>query len=115
MEVKINVNNPGSKLKAGMFAKVKVITATHNNIVKIPSDAVINRFGEQYVFTVDRSEPGNPVARKQVIVPGITIDGMMEVQSGIAPDEEIVIKGQTLLSDGARINIIEHDAPLSAN
>jgi multidrug efflux pump subunit AcrA (membrane-fusion protein) len=115
MEVKVNVNNTSSKIKAGMFAKVKVITATHNNIVKIPSEAVVNRFGEQYVFVVDRSDPGNPIARKQVIVPGIVIDGVMEVQSGLAANDDIVIKGQTLLSDGARINIIEHDTPLSAN
>ncbi|MDR0597751.1 MAG: efflux RND transporter periplasmic adaptor subunit, partial [Treponema sp.] len=34
MEVRVNVDNPGSKLKAGMFAKVRVITNARNNIVK---------------------------------------------------------------------------------
>ena len=114
MEVKVNVNNDGSKLKAGMFAKVKIITERKENIVKIPASAVINRFGEQYVFTVDRTEADNPVARRKVIVQGILIDGVMEVQ-GIAPDEEIVIRGHTLLSDGARVNVVEQTATLSAN
>jgi multidrug efflux pump subunit AcrA (membrane-fusion protein) len=115
MEIRINVNNVNSKLKAGMFAKVRIITDRKNNIVKIPSSAMISRFGEQYVFTVDRSDPGAPVARKKLIVPGILIDGVLEIEQGLAADEEIVVRGQTLLEDGSRINIIEQTAPLGAN
>jgi multidrug efflux pump subunit AcrA (membrane-fusion protein) len=33
MEVRVNVNNAGSKLKAGMFAKVRIITERKENIV----------------------------------------------------------------------------------
>jgi len=114
MEVKVNVNNAGSKLKAGMFAKVRVITESKNNIVKIPASAVINRFGEQYVFTVDRSNEENHVVQRRVIVPGILIDGVMEIQQGISADEEIVVRGQTLLSDGARVNVVEQTAPIGS-
>jgi multidrug efflux pump subunit AcrA (membrane-fusion protein) len=112
MEVKVNVNNAGAKLKAGMFAKVRIITERKENIVKIPAAAALNRFGEQYVFAVDRGGAEGPVARKKPIVPGITIDGVMEVQRGISPNEELVVRGQTLLEDGSRINIIEQLAPL---
>jgi len=115
MEVKVNVSNAGSRVRAGMFAKVRVITERKENIVKIPASAVINRFGEQYVFSVDRSNAENPVVRRRVIVPGILIDGVMEVQNGLEPDEEIVIRGQTLLTDGAKVNIVERTAPISAN
>jgi len=115
MEVKVNVNNDGSKLKAGMFAKVRIITESKENIVKIPASAVINRFGEQYVFTIDRSDAENLVVRRRVIIPGIVIDGMMEVQSGLMPNEEIVIRGQTLLTDGVKVNIVEQVAPLGFN
>ncbi|MDR0583124.1 MAG: efflux RND transporter periplasmic adaptor subunit [Treponema sp.] len=114
MEVRINVNNAGSKLKAGMFAKVRIITERKENIVKIPSSALINRFGEQYVFIVDRSNPAGPVARKKVIVPGILIDGALEVQQGLSPNDEVIIRGQTLLEDGARVNIIDQVNPLNA-
>jgi len=114
MEVKINVNNAGSKLKAGMFAKVRIITESKNNIVKIPASAVVNRFGEQYVFSVDRTNADNPVAVKRVITPGILIDGVMEIQEGLSADEEIVIRGQTLLSDGTRVNIVEQTAPIGS-
>ena len=115
MEVRVNVNNAGSKLKAGMFAKVRIITERKENIVKIPASALVNRFGEQYVFAIDRAGPEGPVARRKMVVPGILIDGVLEIQRGIAPNEEIIIRGQTLLEDGARINVVEQVAPLSAN
>jgi len=116
MEIRVNVNNPGSKLKQGMFAKVRIITEQKNNIVKIPVSAAVSRFGEQYVFVVakDPEKPDITIVKKRNIVPGITIDGIMEVQDGLAADEEIVIRGQTLLDEGSRINVIERIAPLSA-
>jgi len=114
MEVRINVSNAGSKLKAGMFAKVKIITERKNNIVKIPASAVINRFGERYVFAVDNSNPENPIAQKRPIVQGILIDGVLEVSEGLAVEEEIIIRGMSLLEDGSRVNIIERLAPLGA-
>ena len=153
MEVRVNVNNAGSKLKAGMFAKVRIITERKDSIVKIPSSALISRFGEEYVFvaeelppqeaemvkageevkqgffaklfgkkeeTVDAQEvkteaPKQYAAKKRIVRPGILIDGVLEIQQGLAPNEEIVVRGQTLLEDGSRINIIEQFAPLSAN
>ena len=113
MEIRVSVENQGSRLKAGMFAKVRVITEQKQDVVKIPVSAVINRFGEQYVFVVDESDPSVPVARKRVIVPGISIDGVLEVPQGLAPNEEVVVRGQTLLEDGSRINIVERLAPLA--
>jgi len=115
MEIRVGIENPGDRLKAGMFAKVRIITETKEGVVKIPASAVVNRFGEQYVFSVDKTNPQAPVARKRVIVPGIVIDGVMEVRQGIAPNEEIVIRGQTLLEEGSRVNIIERLSPLGAN
>ncbi|MDR1175794.1 MAG: efflux RND transporter periplasmic adaptor subunit [Treponema sp.] len=117
MEVRVNVDNPGSRLKSGMFAKVRIITERKNNIVKIPAGTLIERLGEEYVFTVeaDPENAGGFVARKTIIKPGIVIDGVMEVQEGLNTDAEIVVRGQTLLTDDARINIIEKVPPLAAN
>jgi multidrug efflux pump subunit AcrA (membrane-fusion protein) len=115
MEIKVAVENPGGRLKAGMFAKVRIITETKQNIVKIPASAMVSRFGELYVFGIDASDPAAPVARKKIVVPGIAIDGVLEIRQGLTPNEEIVIRGQTMIDDGSRINIIEQIAPLSAN
>jgi RND family efflux transporter MFP subunit len=117
MEVRINVDNPGSKLKAGMFAKVRIITEAKSSIVKIPGNALIQRSGENYVFTVatDPTDPAFRIARRQSVVPGILVDGVLEIQSGLNPNQEIIVRGQTFLEDGSRINVVEQVAPLSAN
>lgn len=117
MEVKVNVENPGSRLKAGMFAKVRIITEEKAGIVKIPSSALIQRFGEEYVFAVeaDPENPENHIARRKIVRPGILIDGVLEIAEGLAPDDEVVVRGQTLLEEGARVNVIDRVQPLSAN
>jgi multidrug efflux pump subunit AcrA (membrane-fusion protein) len=117
MEVKVNVENPGSRLKAGMFAKVRVITERKENIVKIPSGAMIQRFGEDYVFTVetDPTDPAFQVARRKTVVPGILVDGVLEIRQGLLPNEEVVVRGHTLLDDGSRINVVDQVTPLSVN
>jgi multidrug efflux pump subunit AcrA (membrane-fusion protein) len=115
MEIRVGVENPGSRLKAGMFAKVRIITESKEDIVKIPASAMVNRFGEQYVFAIDSGDPAMPVARKKIVISGILIDGVMEVRQGLMPGDEVVVRGQTLLEDGSRVNIIERLAPLNAN
>jgi multidrug efflux pump subunit AcrA (membrane-fusion protein) len=141
MDVKVNVDNPGSKLKAGMFAKVKVITEQKDNIVKIPSQALLQRFGDNYVFVVEeipaevqaaekkeepkkkfqlpfgkKKEEAEPeaaqpsiqyAARKRIITPGILIDQILEIPEGLKAGEEVIVRGQTLLDDGARINVVD--------
>jgi len=125
MEVRVNVNDSNSKLKPGMFAKVRVITERKNNIVKIPASSVLNRFGEQYVYVVEKAEEEIKekteaeenakekfIVKKRIITPGILIDGVIEIVNGLEPNEEVVVRGQTLLDDGSRVNVIERVAPI---
>jgi multidrug efflux pump subunit AcrA (membrane-fusion protein) len=116
MEVKVSVDNAGSRLKAGMFTKVRVVTEKKDSIVKIPAAAMQERFGENYVFTVaaNPADPNSYVAKRTPVVPGILIDGVLEVRQGLSPNDEIVIRGQSLLEDGSRINVIDRVAPPGA-
>ncbi|MDR0730261.1 MAG: efflux RND transporter periplasmic adaptor subunit [Treponema sp.] len=116
MEVRVNVDNPESKLKTGMFAKVRLITEIKEGVVKIPANALVQRFGENFVFVVEplNSGEGGFVARRRDITPGILIDGVLEIQAGLEPRDEVIVRGQTLLQDGARVNIIERIPPLGA-
>ena len=116
MEVRLDVYGDGARLKSGMFAKVRVITENKQNVVKIPATAVVKRFGESYVFVVetDPVDPAFRVARKRAVVSGILIDDKLEVASGLAAGEEIIVRGQTLLEDGTRVNVVERVAPLGA-
>jgi len=115
MGIRVGVQDPSRKLKSGMFATVRIIVEEKDNVVKIPASAVINRFGEQFVFAVDMQNPAEPVVRRKIIVPGIAIDGIVEITQGLAPNEEVVIRGQSLLEDGSRVNIIDRLPPVGSN
>jgi multidrug efflux pump subunit AcrA (membrane-fusion protein) len=116
MEIRVNVENRDSKLKAGMFAKVRLITDVKDNIVKVPANALVERFGESFVFIVepDYDNGEGSVARRRNISSGILIDGVLEITEGLSPTDEIIVRGQTLLQDGAKVNIIERLPPLTA-
>jgi multidrug efflux pump subunit AcrA (membrane-fusion protein) len=114
MEVRLSLVRPDPSIKAGMFAKLKVITQDKPDIVKIPANAVVRRFGENYVFALE-PDPENPertLARRRLVVPGILIDDKLEIREGLKAGEEIVVRGQTLLEDGSPVNVVERLAPL---
>jgi multidrug efflux pump subunit AcrA (membrane-fusion protein) len=115
METRVAVQNHGGRLRSGMFAQVRIITEERPNVVQIPSAAMLTRFGEQFIFVVDNSDPEAPVARRREVVPGIMIDGVMEVTQGLSAGEEVVMRGQTIIYDGARINIVERTPPIEVN
>ncbi len=62
MEVKLALVNPDPRIKSGMFAEVKIITERKEGVVKIPADAMVERFGVHYVFVT--KEDGTAEMRK---------------------------------------------------
>lgn len=110
MGVKLSLAARDARIKAGMFARVKLITDTKTNIVKIPSTAVVTRSGEDYIFIVQNGDP--VTVRKQTVTAGIRVDDKIEILSGINPGEEVVVSGQTLLEDGSTVNVVSRQAPL---
>jgi membrane fusion protein, multidrug efflux system len=111
MAVTLAFREQDKRIKAGMFAKVRIIVEDKERIVKIPSECLINRYGVPYVFVV--SEDGRAEARE--VVPGIQIDDKLEVVRGLAPGETVVIRGQTLLEDQAKVRIIDEVPALEAS
>ena len=108
LEIKLALTRPDWRVKAGMFARIKVITERKSGIVKLPADAVVRRFDQSYVFVVvpaAQSETGFIVERTKVI-PGIQIDSELEIVEGLKAGQDVVIQGQTLLEDKSKVRIV---------
>lgn len=104
MSVKLSPEKADARIKAGMFARIKLVTDTKSGIVTVPYAAIITRSGETFAFV---TVPGDkPTARKQPVAVGIRVDETVEILSGLADGDDVVVKGQTLLEDGSEINII---------
>lgn len=88
-EVEVSVDNPDLALRAGMFARVRIIFDNRNQVPAIHKDALI-KTGEGYqVYTV---LPDSSITRKAVTV-GATDGSYYEILSGLTPGEQIIIEG----------------------
>jgi multidrug efflux pump subunit AcrA (membrane-fusion protein) len=111
MMIKVNVDNPGDKLKAGMFAKVKIITEEKKNVITVPENAVLQRGGQNFVYTVQDDDPDpdskTKTVKRTLVSLGLNVDNMFEITDGLKAGDEIIVRGQTTLTDGSRVNIIQ--------
>lgn len=113
MEVKLALTDNEIKLKPGMFAEIKIVTEAKNNIVKIPSECVIKRYGDFYVFTINRTNDDEATVDLRKVKTGIQIDDKIEIEEGLQIDEEVVVSGQSLLEDKSKVRIINTIQPLT--
>jgi membrane fusion protein, multidrug efflux system len=118
LKVKLLIDPPDYRVKAGMYARVKLITAELNDVIVIPFDALVNRDDKTYVFAVERTSPDaasenkkeqtgiSGVVHLHEVTPGIHVDDKLEISGGLKPGDEIVVRGQSLLNDGSKVNIM---------
>lgn len=90
------------RLKAGMYARIKLITDTKDNTIVVPANVVVNKSGENVVFVVNTQ---TNTVKASIVKLGIKVDDRQEVEQGIAPGDLVVTKGQTLLTDGAKVKV----------
>ena len=88
---------PGADLRAGMFARAAIKAPVDHTIV-LPVEAVLIEDGKTYVVYV-RTGDDLFVARKVEV--GRSIDGVVEIVSGLAPGEHVVTAGALLLEGAA--------------
>ena len=101
LEIKLDVPRGQENIKPGMYAEIRLTTDEKDSVVKIPADSVLRRLGEVFVFVV---EDGKAV--KKIVVPGITLGGVVEIIDGINAGDKVVYQGQTLLEDGVKVRVI---------
>jgi RND family efflux transporter MFP subunit len=103
LRIRLRFNQRDTRIRAGMFATVSLVTNVHENVPVIPRDAAINTYGSWIVFVVDNSN----IAHRRVVSLGLENENFIEVESGLEPGERIVSAGQNFLSDGDSVRIVE--------
>lgn len=107
MEIKLDFSNREGFLKPGMFCEVKIITERKKGIVKLPAKVLVRRFGGTFAFVLTDGK-----VEKRPVTAGIEIDGKLEIVEGLKAGEKIVVRGQSLLEDGAAVRVIDTIKPL---
>ena len=91
------------RLRVGMYARIKLVTDSKKNTIVIPNNVVVTRNDEDIVYIID---PQTNTVKASPVKKGIRVDDKQEIEMGITPGDLIVIKGQALLTDGAKVNIV---------
>jgi multidrug efflux pump subunit AcrA (membrane-fusion protein) len=103
LRIRLRFTNRDSRIKAGMFATISLVTNTRSGVPVVPRQSLINTYGRWIVFITDE---GN-TARRREVQPGLENEELVEILEGIEPGEKVVVAGQNFLSDGDPVRLVE--------
>jgi membrane fusion protein (multidrug efflux system) len=106
--VRALVPNPDSTLPAGMFLSLTLVLAEETHLT-VPEEAIVFQAAETYVFV-----PEDGIARRRVVTTGQRKDGVIAILSGLAPGEEVIVRGLQRVRDGSPVNLLDRDAGATA-
>lgn len=101
-DVKIYIENPDERFKAGMFADVQLVTSSNTNALTIPTDAIKADGDRTYVFVVN----GEKLEERDVVL-GIQQEDVTEITSGLADGETVVVRGKDFVTVDSNFKIVE--------
>lgn len=101
-EVILTFDRHDERINAGMFAKVKLYTEDYSGAVVMLSDALVQNGDDFFAYIVNSSGDSETVSKVKV-EKGKTVDGYVQILSGVKAGDKVVIQGMTSLGDGSKI------------
>jgi membrane fusion protein, multidrug efflux system len=98
--IRAQVGNNESRLRPGMFARVRLVTKDAHDALVVPEQAIVPEGDEQYVFRVIDGK-----AVRTRVETGQRRDAKVEIVKGLGFDDVVVIAGQIKLRDGVPVAI----------
>jgi len=101
-EIRLSFDRADPRINAGMYAKIRLNTTSYQDRLTVSENAIQSDSTGDYVFVVGAD---STVARRKVDL-GVTVDGIVEVKSGLKEGDTVIIEGASVLTDGARVKIV---------
>ena len=104
--IEVEVNNPDGRLKPEMIAEVFVSRERLDDVLVVPRAAVLRDEVGTSVFVVTRQD-GVIAATRRTISLGAAYAGRVIVESGLEADDEVIVLGQTTVTEGDAVEVVE--------
>lgn len=106
--VEITIDNADERVRPGMFARVTLNFGEAEHVV-VPDRAVVKQSGSgnKYVYVLN---PADSTVSYNRVELGRRIDNTYEVLSGVDNNAYVVTSGQTRLTDGTRVEVMDPNA-----
>jgi len=101
MLAEIELPNPKSDLRPGMYATVRIIVERKPDVIIIPAEALVVEKTRQSVFTIADNK-----AKRVTIKTGFNDGGWVEVE-GLTPGQSLILAGKLALTDGQPVAITD--------
>lgn len=101
--VKGVVPNPDLKLRPGLFARIDTEIGVHEDAIALPEDAIVYGANGPFVWRVDEHN----VADRVDVELGLRQTGRVEILSGLAPGDRVVVAGTNKLTAGGEVKPAE--------
>jgi Cu(I)/Ag(I) efflux system membrane fusion protein len=96
LKARIELANPGQRLKPGMFATIELASASREATV-VPTEALIRTGERTLVVIADSAQGGKQRFRSVEVETGAESGGQTEILKGIEPGIKVVVSGQFLI------------------
>ena len=100
--IRARLDNPGGVLKAGMFARTRIVFARRENALVVPEEALVPQGGQQYLYKVVDGPNGKVASRIEARI-GLRLPGKVEVLDGLVAGDLVVTAGQARLGRGEAV------------
>jgi membrane fusion protein, multidrug efflux system len=113
LQVLAQVENPGSLLKPGMFARPRVVFAVREGAVVVPEEALVPVGSKQMIYKVAEGADGKKVSQRLEARIGLRLQGKVEILEGLKPGDTVVTAGHARLlrGDGIALRVIDLSKP----
>lgn len=102
--VEVEINNKDQKIRPGMIASIIVEEIKQANSLLVPVEAVIQKEGKTVVFVASNGK----AEQREVEILKYSTD-LVAVVGELKENEQVVISGQNLLSDGNKVRVMEEE------
>jgi HlyD family secretion protein len=108
VQIWVEADNPGGKLRPGSTVNVKIVSGTVKNALVVPSAAVLpGGEGAASVMVIGSDEH----AHRTAVRTGIHEDGEVQIISGLHAGERVVTESAYGLPDGTKVKISNSSLP----
>ena len=112
LKARLELNNPGSRLVPGMFVSMQFMDTRGDNVLLIPTEAVIQTGKRTVVMVAEENGKFKPVE----VQAGIESGGQTEIKRGLQAGQKVVVSSQFLIDSEASLKGVEarlNDTPQS--
>jgi membrane fusion protein (multidrug efflux system) len=111
--VRAKLANAGGELRAGMYARSRVVFSVREGALVVPEEALVPLGDKQYLFKVV-GEGDRKVARRIEARIGQRVPGKVELLEGVKAGDLVVLAGQARLGqgDGVAVRIVDLNRPI---